>query len=346
MRPPGSAQELERRRRRAVELLQQGLPPVEVARAVGGDRRSVRRWSAAFRAKGASALKARVAPGRPPRLDAKTKRTLEKFFCEARSRLASPPTFGPAAGWPSSSRSASESPTTSIMSAGCSTVWDGAHRSRSVGPSSGTRRRSAGGSSTSGRASKKSRAAEGCSGLLGRVRLHDGAAGSPELGALRSDTTAGPTRPLAPEGLGHRRPVRATRTQPGPLLLPLSSKRQRRCSPRALVPAAAGHAVAGPTLLPGLDRLQAHRAGAVKSFLSSGSAVGSAFLPAYAPELNPVEYVWSYLKINPLANAALLDLANLTATTRHHARSLQRQRTLLRSFIHHNPLFLRLRADI
>lgn len=94
------------------------------------------------------------------------------------------------------------------------------------------------------------------------------------------------------------------------------------------------------------DRLQAHRAGAVKSFLSSGSAVGSAFLPAYAPELNPVEYVWSYLKINPLANAALLDLANLTATTRHHARSLQRQGTLLRSFIHHSPLFLRLRTDI
>jgi len=94
------------------------------------------------------------------------------------------------------------------------------------------------------------------------------------------------------------------------------------------------------------DRLQAHRARAVRSFLSNSSAVGGAFLPAYAPELNPVEYVWSYLKINPLANAALLDLASLTATTRHHARSLQRQDTLLRSFIHHSPLSLRLRKDI
>ena len=80
MRPPGSAQELERRRRRAVELLQQGLTPVEVARAIGCDRRSVRRWNAAFRAKGASALKARAAPGRPPRLDVKTKRKLEKVL--------------------------------------------------------------------------------------------------------------------------------------------------------------------------------------------------------------------------------------------------------------------------
>jgi transposase len=94
------------------------------------------------------------------------------------------------------------------------------------------------------------------------------------------------------------------------------------------------------------DRLQAHRARVVQTYLSSGCAVGSAFLPAYAPELNPVEYVWSYLKVNPLANAAILDLASLTTTTRHHARSLQRQNTLLRSFIRHSPLFLRLRADI
>jgi transposase len=94
------------------------------------------------------------------------------------------------------------------------------------------------------------------------------------------------------------------------------------------------------------DRLQAHRALAVRTFLATSSAVGSAFLPAYAPELNPVEYVWSYLKLNPLANAALLDLASLTTTTRHHARSLQRQRGLLRSFIHHSPLSLRLRKDL
>jgi transposase len=94
------------------------------------------------------------------------------------------------------------------------------------------------------------------------------------------------------------------------------------------------------------DRLRAHRARAVRTFLSNASAVGSAFLPAYAPELNPVEYVWSYLKVNPMANAALLDLDSLTATTRHHARSLQRRDTLLRSFIHHSPLFLRLQKDI
>ena len=45
MRPSGSPEELERRRRRAIALLQQGMAPVEVARMVGVDRRfGVRRW--------------------------------------------------------------------------------------------------------------------------------------------------------------------------------------------------------------------------------------------------------------------------------------------------------------
>jgi transposase len=78
MRPAGSPQELERRRRRAIELLQQGHAPVEVARMVGCDRRSVRRWKAAFRRHGDAGLRARAAGGRPSRFDARGKRTLEK----------------------------------------------------------------------------------------------------------------------------------------------------------------------------------------------------------------------------------------------------------------------------
>ena len=37
---------------RAIQLLKQGHPPVEVARRVGVDRRSVRRWHAAYRERG------------------------------------------------------------------------------------------------------------------------------------------------------------------------------------------------------------------------------------------------------------------------------------------------------
>ena len=78
MRPPGSPVELERRRRRAMQLLREGLPPVEVARMVGVDRRSVRRWNAANRERGLSGLKAKPAPGRPARLDGEAKAKLEE----------------------------------------------------------------------------------------------------------------------------------------------------------------------------------------------------------------------------------------------------------------------------
>jgi transposase len=65
-------------------------------------------------------------------------------------------------------------------------------------------------------------------------------------------------------------------------------------------------------------------------------------LPAYAPELNPVEYFNAYLKMNPLANLPLFELDTLTTTARHHARALQHHEELLRSFIKHSPLSLRL----
>jgi transposase len=78
MRPQGSPEELERRRRRAVQLLREGLPPVEVARMVGVDRRSVRRWNATHRARGLSGLKAKPAPGRPTRLNGEARAKLEE----------------------------------------------------------------------------------------------------------------------------------------------------------------------------------------------------------------------------------------------------------------------------
>ncbi|MFH0801823.1 MAG: IS630 family transposase [bacterium] len=91
------------------------------------------------------------------------------------------------------------------------------------------------------------------------------------------------------------------------------------------------------------DRLNCHRAKSVTTFLSTFPAVGVEFLPPYAPELNPVEFVWGYLKTNPLANNPYLDVESLATAARRHGRSLQRRGCLLRSFIEHNPLFLCLR---
>ncbi|MGH2524428.1 MAG: IS630 family transposase [Anaerolineales bacterium] len=78
MRPYGTPDQLERRRRQALRLLQHGHSPVEVARQLGVDRRSVRRWKAAFQKRGAAALTARPARGRPARLRAGQKRGLQR----------------------------------------------------------------------------------------------------------------------------------------------------------------------------------------------------------------------------------------------------------------------------
>jgi transposase len=77
MRPTGTPEELERRRLRALALLSQGKLPGEVAKLVGVDRRSVRRWKAAIRDDGEKGIRARRASGRPPKLEASDKRKLE-----------------------------------------------------------------------------------------------------------------------------------------------------------------------------------------------------------------------------------------------------------------------------
>lgn len=82
MRPHGSPEELERRRQRAMALLDEGLAPVEVAKRVGVDRRSVRRWKAARRQGGKRALKAKPAPGRPPKLGTQDRARLEEILLE------------------------------------------------------------------------------------------------------------------------------------------------------------------------------------------------------------------------------------------------------------------------
>jgi transposase len=80
MRPKDSAGELERRRHRAITLLENGHAPVDVARMLGVDRRSVRRWKAAYHKRGAKGIEARPTPGRPPKLDRRQRARLERLL--------------------------------------------------------------------------------------------------------------------------------------------------------------------------------------------------------------------------------------------------------------------------
>lgn len=76
MRPQGSAQELERRRRRAVELMRQGHSNTQIAERLGTTPQSVGRWRRAHQKRGDAALAAKPAPGRPPRLSPRQKQRL------------------------------------------------------------------------------------------------------------------------------------------------------------------------------------------------------------------------------------------------------------------------------
>lgn len=68
MRPKGNAAELERRRRQAIALLEQGVRPAQVARAVGTTRTSMTRWKHAWEEGGKRGLASKPHPGMPPRL--------------------------------------------------------------------------------------------------------------------------------------------------------------------------------------------------------------------------------------------------------------------------------------
>lgn len=86
------------------------------------------------------------------------------------------------------------------------------------------------------------------------------------------------------------------------------------------------------------DRLGAHRSPEVRSY-AQAHQIEIELLPAYAPELNPAEYVWSYLKMNPLANYTPRDSTELAATSRRIGRRLQRRPQLIHSFAAASPLF-------
>ena len=76
MRPHGSPQELERRRRKAVALKAEGLRTAEIARRLGTTGRSVRRWLEDYERAGPAGLAAKPVPGRPSKLSARQRRGL------------------------------------------------------------------------------------------------------------------------------------------------------------------------------------------------------------------------------------------------------------------------------
>jgi transposase len=76
------------------------------------------------------------------------------------------------------------------------------------------------------------------------------------------------------------------------------------------------------------DGLRAHR-----------SRLELEFLPAYAPELNPVEYLWGHWKTHELPHFCPRDLWHLSTEARRALRRMRRRSTRVSAFWKHAGLF-------
>jgi transposase len=77
------------------------------------------------------------------------------------------------------------------------------------------------------------------------------------------------------------------------------------------------------------DNLQAHKSPLVKQIATDHPRLRIHYLPPYAPDLNPVEPLWSMTKYHGMANHAIDNLAELEATARRHVARVAGDPTLL-----------------
>ena len=81
------------------------------------------------------------------------------------------------------------------------------------------------------------------------------------------------------------------------------------------------------------DRLPAHRSRLVRDYVDSlGGWIQMEYLPPYAPELNPVEYIWAYWKQHELPNVCPKDYWQLSEGARRTLRRMRRRPRLITAF--------------
>lgn len=132
--------------------------------------------------------------------------------------------------------------------------------------------------------------------------------------------------------------------------LTVSPRRRRVTLALALHPKAN---IRGPQVLRFLRQLRRHVRGAVvllwdqgrphkhqdvREWLATHPRWHPVWLPPYAPELNPAEQLWTYLKYGRLANFAPDDVADIRHTVTREQRRLARRPKLLKSLFRHSAL--------
>jgi transposase len=96
----------------------------------------------------------------------------------------------------------------------------------------------------------------------------------------------------------------------------------------------------GGKLLIVWDGLPAHRSRAVWEFVRQQQGrIWLEFLPAYAPELNPTEYIWGHLKQHELANLCPKHFGELSLYAVRALKRMRRRPTLVLAFWQQANLF-------
>jgi len=83
------------------------------------------------------------------------------------------------------------------------------------------------------------------------------------------------------------------------------------------------------------DGAPIHRGQVVKDFLANGAAgrIHLEQLPGYAPELNPAEGIWNYLKRVELKNVCCQNISHLRLELRRAKERLRHKIDIIKSFI-------------
>lgn len=88
------------------------------------------------------------------------------------------------------------------------------------------------------------------------------------------------------------------------------------------------------------DGLRQHRSRMVRDFVSStGRHIALEFLPAYAPEMNPFEYLWGHWNQHEIPNFCPKTFSELSYHPRRALRRMRRRRTLVTAFWKKAELF-------
>jgi transposase len=88
------------------------------------------------------------------------------------------------------------------------------------------------------------------------------------------------------------------------------------------------------------DNLNTHVSAAMRELIAAREWLHVIRLPAYAPELNPVEHVWSHVK-RGLGNLLVRGIDQLVVVVKNRLKWIQYRHELIDAFLAHTGLDLK-----